>query len=73
MHGRRVVVHRLLRNLGDPVLGNSVINIDSTLKAIDQLTKSVIDGLVEVFPDNAYPGNVFKNQSRITELLMLLD
>ena len=73
VHGRRVIAHRLLRRLGDSILNDSAMDIDSTLRTIDQLTKSEIDRLVVVFPDNAYPGNVFKNQSRISELLTLLD
>ncbi len=73
VHGRRVVAHRLLRSLGDPFLANTTIDIDSTLQTIDQLAKSELERLVDVFPENAYPGNVFKNQSRITELLTLLE
>ena len=61
VHGRRVVAHRLLRSLGDPFLANSTIDIDSMLHTIDQLAKNEVDGLVKVFPGNAYPGNVFKN------------
>ncbi|MGN6271538.1 MAG: AIPR family protein [Protaetiibacter sp.] len=69
IHGRRVVAHVLLKGIGRSNLADPDFDFEtarSTLpaKAIEQL-----DRLTSRFPDNSYPGNVFKNQARCVELM----
>jgi hypothetical protein len=73
IHGRRIIAHRLFRGLGDSFLADSSSDIDSALAALDQNVRGELQGMIAVFPDNAYPGNVFKNQARILDLVMSLD
>lgn len=44
--------------MATPVMGDLAKNVED-----------LVDSLVEVFPLNAYPGNVFKNGTRMAELL----
>ena len=69
VHGRRIVAHLLLRKLGDRFLVDPVSDIDEKLSEIDAAARKAVASIVEVFPDKAYPGNVFKNQARCVELL----
>lgn len=69
VHGRRIIAHRLLRSFGDVFLGSTTIDIDAALQTINQQVRNELDRLIDVFPENAYPGNVFKNQARIAELI----
>lgn len=69
VHGRRIVAHVLMRNLGDAFLSNPASDIDGALRDVEASAREVVTALVRVFPDNAYPGNVFKNQVRCAELL----
>lgn len=73
VHGRRVIAHRLLRRLGDASLADPATVIGSVIGGIDNQVRTTLQQLVEVFPENAYPGNVFKNQTRIGELLVAID
>jgi hypothetical protein len=69
VHGRRIVAYRLMRTLGDPYLADPDSDLDALLVDLDTTITEMVDKLVAVFPDNAYPGNVFKNQTRCAELL----
>jgi hypothetical protein len=69
VHGRRIIAHLLMRNLGDGFLGDPDSEMDSAIADIPDTVRTAVDRLVAVFPNNAYPGNVFKNQGRCTELL----
>ncbi len=69
VHGRRIVAHVLMRRLGDSFLTSPETDISSTLSGIDTSARSAVTSIVNVFPENAYPGNVFKNQTRCTQLL----
>jgi hypothetical protein len=71
VHGRRVIAHRLLRQLDDSTLADPAHYIESA--NIENQVRDMLQQLVDVFPDNAYPGNVFKNQTRINELLGAID
>lgn len=67
VHGRRVLAHIVMRKLGDASLRDPEGDVHSVLANLE-LT-GYVDSLVAVFPENAYPGNVFKNQARVIELL----
>lgn len=69
VHGRRVIAHIVMRKLGDNFLGDPDSDVPTALEDIDSEIGSYVEALVEVFPSNAYPGNVFKNQSRVADLL----
>lgn len=69
VHGRRAIAHVILRELGEPFLIDPQSDLDSRLDDIEERVEQIVQKLVEVFPDNAYPGNVFKNQSRVSYLL----
>ena len=73
VHGRRVVAHLVMRRLGDEFLGDPDSEVNTALEALDAEVSGYVEALVEVFPSNAYPGNVFKNQARVTSLLKEAD
>lgn len=69
VHGRRIISHLLLRQLGDRVLADPSGDFVSVVAEIDASVDSAVERLVAVFPENAYPGNVFKNQKRCIQFL----
>ncbi len=69
VHGRRVIAHLVMRRLGDKFLGDPDSEVDAALQGLDAELSGYVDAIVTVFPSNAYPGNVFKNQGRVTDLL----
>lgn len=69
VHGRRIITRIILRQLGDGFLANPSSDVRPVLADIETTVRTALDRLVAVFPDNAYPGNVFKNQARCVELL----
>jgi AIPR protein len=69
VHGRRVISHIILRQIGDNNLKDPDSNIDVLLMAIPEQVRSTLNKLVGGFPNNSYPGNVFKNQRRCAELV----
>ena len=69
VHGRRIIAHIIMRNLGDNFLADPESDIEQALCDIEMAARDVVRRIVEVFPGNAYPGNVFKNQARCIELL----
>jgi hypothetical protein len=69
VHGRRIIAHLLMRQLGDDFLANPASDIEFALSSIDESVRNAVSAIVRVFPINAYPGNVFKNQARCIELL----
>jgi hypothetical protein len=58
-----------MRRLGDGFLRDPASDLVDALDDLDQEVKRDVAALVQVFPPNAYPGNVFKNQARVSELL----
>ncbi len=69
VHGRRVIAHLVLRRVGDDLLKAPDANLDAELSKLSAEVAAYVAALVEVFPANAYPGNVFKNQARVVQLL----
>ncbi len=69
VHGRRVVAHIVLRQIGDTTLKDPEVNFDTVLAALPTEVRFALDRLVEVFPENSYPGNAFKNQGRCIDLV----
>lgn len=69
IHGRRVIAHLIMQELGMKTLADPSTDFAAVLGAVRQGAESRLDALVDVFPANAYPGNVFKNQARVQELL----
>jgi hypothetical protein len=70
VHGRRVIEYVLLSGIGKASLGNPDFDFASVLAEVPAKTDAALDGLTNVFPENSYPGNVFKNQTRCAELLV---
>jgi hypothetical protein len=69
VHGRRVIAHLVIRKLGDELLKDPNADLDAQLSELPAEVAGHIAALVAVFPANAYPGNVFKNQGRVVQLL----
>jgi len=69
VHGRRIIARLLLRRLGDGFLANPTSDMESVLGELEESVNTALQQLVAQFPENAYPGNVFKNQARCLELL----
>ena len=69
VHGRRVIAHLVMRNVGYSVLKDPETELNVTLENLDVEVAGYLAKLVAVFPANAYPGNVFKNQARVLQLV----
>ena len=66
IHGRRVIAHIILQEIGDTALRDPAFDFDAVLGAAPQKAVDHAKSLVSVFPENSYPGgNVFKNQARL--------
>ncbi|WP_205695656.1 AIPR family protein [Conexibacter sp. SYSU D00693] len=69
VHGRRVIAHLIMRRIGDTAMKDPEKDLDDLIADLEQEATGHVDALTAVFPANAYPGNVFKNQTRVNELL----
>lgn len=69
VHGRRVITHLIIRRITREALGNHALDLDNELTGIVDEIDNYIDAMAAMFPTNAYPGNVFKNQKRVAALL----
>jgi len=69
VHGRLVIAHLMLQQVGSANLQNPEWNIDEAATEREASVVSMASALANSFPDNAYPGNVFKNRSRTAELI----
>lgn len=69
VHGRRVIARQVLRGIGDAVLKDPDADLAPKLAGLSAEVTGYVTSLVSVFPANAYPGNVFKNQARVLQLL----
>ncbi|MDG4801332.1 AIPR family protein [Micromonospora sp. WMMD980] len=69
VHGRRVIAHVLMRKLGDKFLREPKSDFEAALSNLDDEVLNCLVAFVKVFPENSYPGNVFKNQSRVNYLI----
>jgi hypothetical protein len=69
VHGRRVIAHLVMHDLGPEILTDPAVDFDPVVAGLQSEVEFYVAELVNVFPANAYPGNVFKNQARVTQLL----
>jgi len=69
VHGRRVIAYLVMRHLGDAFMEDPQSDIEAVLNGIENPVRDYLTKLVAVFPESAYPGNVFKNQARCSLLL----
>ncbi|MCT9001041.1 AIPR family protein [Microbacterium memoriense] len=69
IHARRVIAHVIMREIGSSVLANPSAEFSAVLAGVEAKATLLLKALTAVFPDNAYPGNVFKNQARVQQLL----
>ncbi|MFC3434306.1 AIPR family protein, partial [Nocardia seriolae] len=69
VHGRRVIAHLILNNIGQKNLKNPDFDFDQALRDVQSSALRILDSFTENFPENAYPGNVFKNRKRCEELI----
>jgi tetrahydromethanopterin S-methyltransferase subunit A len=69
IHARRVIAHLIMREIGSNVLANPSADFGAVLAGVEAKATLLLKALTAVFPDNAYPGNVFKNQARVQQLL----
>ncbi len=69
VHGRRVIAHLVMKDIGQKALTDPDHDLTEALDDLEDNVIDLIDSLVDVFPTNAYPGNVFKNGSRVSKLL----
>ncbi|KAA6217426.1 hypothetical protein CP979_11075 [Streptomyces filamentosus] len=69
VHGRRVIAHLVMRKLGDKFLKDPESDLEKALKGLASEVSQYLESLTRAFPANAYPGNVFKNQSRVAALI----
>ncbi|WFF04833.1 AIPR family protein [Micromonospora sp. WMMD1076] len=69
VHGRRVIAHIVMRKLGDKFLKEPASDVKAALTNLEDEVLGYISAFVGVFPENSYPGNVFKNQGRVSYLI----
>lgn len=69
IHGRQVIVHRIIDTVGRTRLKDPDFEFDTALTGIEVQVLQVLDMMTGAFPANSYPGNVFKNRARVDELL----
>lgn len=72
VHGRRAIAHLIMQNLGSDFLANPVSELGPVLDAVPAQATKLVEVLAAHFPENTYPGNLFKNVSRVRELLQRL-
>lgn len=69
VHGRRVISHLVMKGFGQSKLSDPDADLKTLLAGLGADVAKLVESLVAVFPANAYPGNVFKNGSRVSQLL----
>lgn len=69
VHGRRVVSHLIMKKLGEDFLSDPDSDFESALADLETQVDRIVSRFMSVFPDKAYPGNVFKNHTRVNELI----
>ncbi|MEX1134686.1 MAG: AIPR family protein [Acidimicrobiia bacterium] len=69
VHGRRIIGHLVMRDLGYEFLASPDSDLPTVLDGLRPIVEVLVEQLVEAFPENSYPGNVFKNQARCLDLL----
>ena len=58
-----------MKKIGATALANPETDLTAVLAGVERDATVLLNALIAVFPENAYPGNVFKNQARVQELL----
>lgn len=69
IHGRRVVSHLVINGLEPGFLAHPDSEMEDVMDTLNNKVSDIVDKFVGVFPANAYPGNVFKNNSRVAKLV----
>lgn len=69
VHGRRVISHLIINGLSHNFLSNPKVDLGPVLSSIPEKARALATALEAGFPAGAYPGNVFKNITRVRELL----
>ncbi|WP_240423617.1 AIPR family protein [Microbacterium halotolerans] len=69
IHARRVIAHLIMQRVGAKKLAYPSTDFAEVLSSVESQATLLLAALTAVFPDNAYPGNVFKNQARVQQLL----
>jgi hypothetical protein len=64
VHGRLIIAHLALKKAGSDNLKDPNWDMTATLDDLDSYVPEVTGKLARAFPENSYPGNVFKNRSR---------
>jgi len=64
IHGRLIVAHLALKRAGLDNLKDPAWDLSAALNDLNPYVLDVTAKLADAFPDNSYPGNVFKNRSR---------
>lgn len=68
-HGGRVIAHLVMQRITRESLEDPAFDIEGELQKIEAEAKYYADEMYIHFPENAYPGNLYKNQTRVMELL----
>jgi hypothetical protein len=69
VHGNRVIAYVLLDRLRKKRLLDPEFDFADATKSLEDDAVAILQDVTDVFPANAYPGNVFKNRARVEELL----
>jgi len=69
VHGRLVIAHLALKRIGQDSLKNPDWDVETAFAQLVELVPELTTTIAGVFPENSYPGNVFKNKTRTDELL----
>lgn len=70
VHGNRVISHVLLNAIGRSALLDPEFDFETASAELEEEAIALLDSFTASFPANSYPGNVFKNQERCSELLV---
>lgn len=68
-HGGRIIAHLVMRRITRESLEDPAFDFEDELEKVADEAQHYVDEMFVHFPENAYPGNVFKNQSRVLQLL----
>lgn len=68
IHGSRVIAHLVFSQCNPNQLSDPSYDFDKLIKGVSSSTVDWLDRLVKAFP-KAYPGNMFKNESRCRSLI----
>lgn len=69
VHGRLVIAHEIMQRATRASMSDPEWDIEGFLESTPKAVESIADSLSVFFPENSYPGNVFKNRGRVVELL----